>query len=63
MADDLSDRGPNDRKRISLDEEWEVRYWTRTLDVTEDRLRQVIAEVGNMAKDVRAFLAPRGTPE
>ena len=27
MADDLANRGPQDRARISLSEEHEVRYW------------------------------------
>lgn len=31
MNDDLTNRGPADRKRISLTEAWEVRYWTKAL--------------------------------
>jgi hypothetical protein len=56
MADDKSNRGPSDRKRISLNEDYEVRYWTKALNVSEDRLREVVGKVGHMAKDVRAFL-------
>lgn len=56
MADDLHKRGKADRDRISLTEEWEVRYWADTFDVTESRLREVVAEVGHMADDVRAYL-------
>jgi hypothetical protein len=59
MADDLTQRGGPDRKRISLTEEWELRYWTDALDVTEARLREVVAEVGHMAADVRAYLEAR----
>lgn len=47
------------RERISLTEEWEVRYWADTFDVTESRLREVVAEVGHMADDVRAYLEKR----
>jgi hypothetical protein len=56
MADDLSKRGRQDRERISLTEEWEVRRWCDHFDVTEARLREVVAEVGHMVDDVRAFL-------
>ncbi len=31
MADDLKQRGPQDASRISLNEEWEVQYWTKAL--------------------------------
>jgi hypothetical protein len=57
MADDLGNRGPADRKRISLSEDWEVRYWTNALGISEDRLREVIVEVGHMADAIRAYLA------
>jgi hypothetical protein len=56
MADDLSKRGA-DAKRISLTEEWEVRAWCDKFQVTEARLRQIVADVGHMADDVAAFLA------
>jgi hypothetical protein len=56
MADDLTNRGPADRKRISLTEEHEVRYWTKALGISESRLREVVAEVGHMAADVRKYL-------
>jgi hypothetical protein len=29
MTDDPSKRGPQERNRISLSEDYEVRYWTR----------------------------------
>jgi hypothetical protein len=55
MADDLSKRGA-DAKRISLTEEWEVRAWCYKFQVTEARLREIVAEVGHMAADVRREL-------
>ncbi|WP_084026141.1 DUF3606 domain-containing protein [Bordetella flabilis] len=44
MADDLQNRGPQDRARINLNEEWEVRYWTRELGVTEEALRSALCD-------------------
>jgi len=56
MSDNLQDRGPQDRSRINVNEEWELRYWTKVLGVTEDRLRKAVAKVGVSAEAVRAEL-------
>ena len=46
MADDLKNRGPQDRSRISITEEWEVRYWTEELGVSAARLKELVAQHG-----------------
>lgn len=56
MSDDTSKRGPADRQRVNVDEDYEVRYWTDKWDVSEERLRQAVAAVGVMASDVEAWL-------
>jgi hypothetical protein len=56
MSDDTSDRGAADRSRISLSQPWEVRYWTETLGISEQELRDVVGRVGNSADAVRAAL-------
>jgi hypothetical protein len=55
MADDLTKRGPADRKRISLTEDWEVRYWTKHFDCSEEDLREAVAKVGHMVTDVEGY--------
>lgn len=52
MADDLTKRTPQDKSRISTTEEWEVRYWTRELSVTEERLKELVREHGNSAAKI-----------
>jgi Protein of unknown function (DUF3606) len=56
MADDPSKRGPQDRSRISLGEDYEVRYWCKKYGVTPDVLRAAVEKVGNSAKAVEAEL-------
>lgn len=56
MADDLSNRGPQDRARIAMTEEHEVRYWTNALGVTKEELQRAVDAVGNSAEKVREFL-------
>jgi hypothetical protein len=58
MSDDKKSTG-RDRKRISLDEEYEVRDWTRSLGVTKEELAEAVAKVGNSADRVREYLANR----
>lgn len=57
MSDDTSKRGPADAKRISLSEDYEVRYWTQALGISEAKLREVVGRVGPMADDVRRALS------
>jgi hypothetical protein len=47
VSDDLTKRGPQDRKLISLTEDWEVRYWTETLGVEECQLREAIRQANS----------------
>ena len=59
MADDMNNRGPQDRARISLGEEHEVRYWTQALGVSKEQLAAAVQAVGSSADRVRAHLAKR----
>jgi hypothetical protein len=45
-------KGVQDRTRISLSEDYEVRYWCEKLSVTADELRAAVKRVGNSAKAV-----------
>lgn len=59
MSDDKSNRGPADRDRINVNEDYEVRYWTKELGVSEDALREAVKRVGVMSEDVRRELGRR----
>ncbi|MCP3730351.1 DUF3606 domain-containing protein [Sphingomonas sp. MG17] len=56
MADDKLNNGSPDRDRISLSEDYEVRDWTQSLGVSEERLREAVQAVGNSADKVREYL-------
>jgi hypothetical protein len=56
MADDRNTRGPQDRSRINTDQDYEVRYWTEELNVSEDELRRAVQSVGSSADKVREHL-------
>ncbi len=56
MSDDKTKTGGQDRKRINLNEDYEVRDWTKSLGVTEQQLRDAVKEVGDSADKVREHL-------
>lgn len=61
MSDDKTKQGA-DRKRISLDEDYEVQYWTKELGVSREELERAVAAVGNMTDKVREHLGGRSKP-
>jgi len=59
VADNPNVRGDGDRKRINVDQDHEVRYWTGKLGVSADELRQAVRNVGPMAEAVEQHLRGR----
>jgi hypothetical protein len=51
--DDLKNRGPQDRSRINVQEDWELRYWSKELGVSADELKRLVSAHGNSAEKVR----------
>jgi hypothetical protein len=56
MADDKTKSGGQDRARISLSEDYEVRDWAKKYGVTPDELKAAVKAVGNEAAAVEAHL-------
>jgi hypothetical protein len=56
MADNLQDRGPQDRARVNVNEPHEVRYWTEKFGVSEEDLIQAVSVVGVSADEVGRYL-------
>jgi hypothetical protein len=56
MSDNLQKAGQQDRSRINVHEEWEVRHWTEALGVPREELEKAVSEVGVSADAVRQHL-------
>ena len=56
MSDDKTKAGGQDRTRISLTDEYEVRDWAKKFDVTKEQLTAAVQQVGNGASAVQAHL-------
>jgi hypothetical protein len=51
--DDLNKKAAADRSKINMNEDYEVKYWTKELGVSKDKLQKAINKVGNSADAVR----------
>jgi hypothetical protein len=56
MTDDKTKRGAQDRSRINIHEEYELRDWSQRLGVTPDELKKAVGQVGPSADAVRKHL-------
>ena len=56
MPDDLSNLGGQDRARIILSEEHEVRLWIEKFGISQEALNEAVDQVGSSADAVAAYL-------
>ena len=50
MADDKTKPGGQDRSRINVNEDYELRDWSKKFGVTEDQLKAAVKAVGTSAE-------------
>jgi hypothetical protein len=56
MADDPNLRRPQDSSRINMNQEHEVRWWTKEFGCTREQLQKAVQAVGVSADKVRDYL-------
>ena len=56
MADNEKIQRPADRGRVNVNQDYELRYWTKELKCTETELRDAVRVVGVMVDRVIAHL-------
>ena len=56
MADDKTNRGQPDRDLINVNDEDELRNWSKSLNKTSDEIKGAVRVVGNSAAKVREYL-------
>ncbi len=54
--DNLHLKIPQDCSKISTTEDWEVDYWTKTLDCTKQELIDAVKAVGHSTERVKIYL-------
>lgn len=56
MSDDTQQRHGQDRTRINVHEDYELRDWSKKFGVTPEQLKQAVAAVGTSAAAVEQHL-------
>jgi hypothetical protein len=56
MPDKLQNRGGQDRKRINVKEDYELRDWSKKFGVSKDKLKEAVQAVGDQADKVEKYL-------
>lgn len=59
MSDDKSKSQGQDRERINVNQEYELRDWAKSLKTTPERLKEAVQAVGDRADKVREYLGER----
>jgi hypothetical protein len=56
MSDDKTKSGGQDRKRINVHEDYELRDWAKSLNTSPERVKEAVQAVGDRADKVREYL-------
>jgi hypothetical protein len=59
MGDDKSNRGQPDRDLIDVNDDDELRNWSKSLNMTPEEIREAVRVVGNSAAKVREHFQSR----
>lgn len=61
MSDNKSQTGGQDRERINIHQDYELRDWAKSLNTTPERIKEAVQAVGDRAEKVREYLG-QGKP-
>jgi hypothetical protein len=56
MADDPKQAHGQDRERINVNQDYELRDWAKSLNTTPERVKEAVQAVGDRADKVREYL-------
>ena len=56
MPDDRTKSGGQDRTRINVHEDYELRDWAKSLNTSPERVKEAVQAVGDRADKVREYL-------
>jgi hypothetical protein len=61
MPDDRTQRGGQDRKRINVNQDHELRNWAQKFGVSTEELKKAVQSAGDSAEAVERHLKERGS--
>ena len=57
--DDKSKSHGQDRERINVHQDYELRDWAKSMNTTPERIKEAVQAVGDRADKVREYLSER----
>ena len=60
MSDDKTKRGPQDRSRVTVNEDYERKYWSKELGVSEETLKELVKQYGPSVEKIRTAVGHHG---
>lgn len=60
MSDNTQSPGGQDRKRVNVNEDYELRDWSKKFGVTPGEIRAAVRAVGDLAENVKEYLSRVG---
>jgi hypothetical protein len=62
MSDDKTKANAQDRQRINIHQDYELRDWARSMNTTPERIKEAVEAVGDRADKVREYVGQRSGP-
>ena len=59
MSDDKSKSSGQDRQRINVHQDYELRDWAKSMNTTPERIKEAVQAVGDRAEKVREYVGQR----
>jgi hypothetical protein len=59
MSDDKTRSSGQDRERINVHQEYELRDWAKSMATTPERIKEAVQAVGDRADKVKEYLGDR----
>jgi hypothetical protein len=56
MSDNKRNIGGRDRQKISLTQDYEVRYWANKFGISREQLKKIVRQVGDNPQAVEDYL-------
>lgn len=57
MSDDKTQSHGQDRHRINVHQDYELRDWAKSMNTTPERIKEAVQAVGDRAEKVREYLS------
>ena len=59
MSDDKSQSSGQDRQRINIHQDYELRDWAKSMNTTPERIKEAVQAGGDRADKVREYLGEK----